>query len=96
VGYASFTSATTRRACNPTHLFLGTKAVNNADRAAKGRNAPTHCDRNPCARLTDDDVREIRARRAAGSLLRELADDFGVAKSTISMAARGDTWRRLE
>ncbi len=50
---------------NPAHLFLGTRADNARDRAAKGRTADPETTRrvgeaNSRAILTEDDVREIR------------------------------------
>lgn len=61
---------------NPGHLFLGTIADNNADMAAKKRI--------PHRKLTVEQVREVRVRRAGGELQRTLAAEFGVAQPTIS------------
>lgn len=60
----------------PDHLFLGTHAVNTADMMRKGRCKTT--------KLTDEQVREIRALRAAGIRLRVIAERFRVATSTVS------------
>lgn len=88
----------------PDHLFLGSKADNNADRHAKGRSknlfAPgqdhphTKCsgEKSWFAKLSDRDVSEIRARRGRGELHREIAASFGVNPATISRIARG-IWR---
>lgn len=48
----------------------------------------------PTAKLTVGQVREIRARHAAGTINQVgLAQEYGVAKGTISHLLRGLTWR---
>jgi hypothetical protein len=81
-----------RKPCfEPTHLRLGTAASNAAEAVARGR--IRRGERHPGARLTEADVVAIRAkRRADGSLHRELADEYGVARTTISSVVRGATW----
>ncbi len=77
--------------CNPLHLFVGTRADNAADMVAKGRCDHPKGERNARALLTEDDVLFIR--EVKGALFqRELASIFGVARSTISAAQRGETW----
>lgn len=49
-----------------------------------------HGTRNPMAKLTSEEVAEIRARRAAGEPLLTLANQFGVRFQHISRIARGD------
>jgi hypothetical protein len=76
--------------CNPAHLFLGTDADNVADAKRKGRmkNPPLRS----YTRLTDDIVRQARIRRAAGETYKAIANDFGVTRTCISSAVRGETW----
>lgn len=83
------------RACvNPAHLFLGTKADNSADMAEKGRQ--TSGETNPQAKLTDQDVTEIRTRYAAGGVLqRELAAHYEVAQAAISGIVNRRSWVHL-
>lgn len=93
------------RCVRPSHLFAGTAAENNADRAAKGRSkgvfksGPTHHaamrrgESHWCARLSALDVIQIRERRNSGATTTELAARFGVHPSTISRIARG-VWRQ--
>jgi hypothetical protein len=67
----------------PSHLFLGTIADNNADKARKGR-APRLCgETNGFHKLTLADVQQVRAMNAAGVATRDIAKHFGVDKSTI-------------
>lgn len=47
------------------------------------------------AKLTEDDVREIRRRRAAGETLTALAREYRVTHRTIRLAALGETWRHI-
>lgn len=68
--------------CNIDHLFLGTHADNVADMCAKGRQrgqipggAP-----HPDARLTDEQVADLRSQHAAIGNYAELGRRFGVSK----------------
>lgn len=47
---------------------------------------------NPTAKLTEKDVLEIRRRRADGALLKDIAEEFGVSESLISLTANGKNW----
>lgn len=77
------------RACqNDKHWFTGTAAVNMQDRDSKGRQAAGM--RNGTAKLTDQQVREIRARK--GALQRELAAEYGVSQVLISQILLSKIW----
>jgi hypothetical protein len=45
--------------------------------------------------LTDDDVRDIRARRAAGETCVSIAARYDVSMQTVSDIARRKVWRFL-
>jgi cold shock CspA family protein len=79
-----------RACCNPAHLFSGTAAENSADMAAKGRS--TIGERNPQARLTVEQVREIRRLRATGLRYRDIALRFGVSIGAVGAVVRGQHW----
>lgn len=80
---------------NPDHLFVGTATENMQDASAKGRvklprvEQMLRAEDQPMARLTNDQVREIRA---SGETLSVLAKRFGVSQATISCARRGLTY----
>jgi HNH endonuclease len=87
----------------PDHLFDGTKADNNRDRHRKGRSSPPviRCveirgAKHPNTHLSDDDVRAIRARRAADETLTSIAARFHVSFQTVSDIARRKVWRFLD
>lgn len=75
------------------NLRYGTAAENAADTMAHGRT--TTGERNAMSRLTDDDVRAMRAARQSGALLRQLADRFGVSVMTVQRAVTGQSWSHL-
>lgn len=88
--------------CNPAHLFLGSPADNVRDMWAKGRAATGS--RLPHTKLSDEQVREIRARydRAYGPPKRggrasnatELAEEYGVSRVYVMQLVHG--WFRKE
>jgi hypothetical protein len=83
--------------CNPAHLFLGTHGENMADRHRKGRSRGPIGEAHPSAKLTEEDVREIRRLRSLSNppTLKTLAMRYGVALQVIHNAAIGKTWRRI-
>lgn len=78
------------KCCNPDHLFLGTCADNLHDMALKKRS--THGCKNPQAKLTEDDVRQIKALLATGIAQAKLAKVFGVQQMAISRIKTGQRW----
>jgi len=86
---------------NPAHLFLGTNDDNMADRQAKGRQARGEIlsqpgERNPSSRLTEQQVRELRAARAGGASLAQLSERFGIHYQTAYRVAKGLLWPHIE
>lgn len=79
-----------RKCVRPDHLFLGSHAENIADRDAKGRTAtgtnghyPTG-ERHHNAKLTDDQVRDLRRRYTTERVTqRALAAEFGVSYDSV-------------
>jgi len=77
----------------PDHLFRGTKLENMQDCSAKGRAFAHGPELRPGAKLTPDQVAEIRQKYLAGGVLqRELAAQFGVNQQSVSNIVRGETW----
>ena len=75
-----------RLCVRPGHLFLGTIADNNRDKAKKGR-APSG-ETHPSAKFSDADVAEIRA--IDGTVPRhEIAARYGIDQSYISQLVMG-------
>jgi len=88
-----------RPCLNPVHLFAGTAADNAHDMIAKGRNRykPHKGEKNGRAKLTDDDVRLIRATYARGGVtIDELAAEYGITSTNMKFAIRGKTWPHIE
>lgn len=81
---------------NPEHLWLGTNADNMRDMAEKGRADSKPGELTHNAKLTDEAVREIRTRRAAGEVGSLLASEYGVTESCISQVATYRSWRHVE
>jgi hypothetical protein len=76
---------------NPAHLFLGTQADNIADCVAKGRNQSGQT--NGHAKLTDDQVLEIRTIDWKGATRKQIAARYGVSRATISHILLGTHWK---
>jgi hypothetical protein len=81
--------------CNPTHLFLGTNTDNMADMKRKGRDRCEHWgESNGCAKLTQQQVNEIRERRRNGEMTKTLAAEYKINPSHCSEIITGRKWRR--
>lgn len=83
--------------CNPDHLFIGTPADNAADKSRKGRaKRPSWSRRERNCKLTPDQVREIRSRRAAGETAVALAAVYNVSDKAIREIVRRHSWPYLD
>jgi hypothetical protein len=75
------------------HLFLGDHAMNMADMAAKGRSRLSAGMANPNAKLTDDDVRVIRASSLSS---RRLQTIYGVEASVMRKIKNRKAWSHVQ
>ena len=82
---------------NPDHLFIGTHLDNMRDMVAKGRHVPNGVKgaAHHAAKLSDDDVRKIRAARALGEPCTTIARRHGVSVSAVSLIGLGRGWRHV-
>lgn len=81
------------RACiNTDHLFVGTKADNNRDMFAKGRNVNHRGVGVYTARLSDEIVRAMRLSTESDETW---GSRLGVAQSTVNQARSGRTWAHV-
>lgn len=84
------------RCCNPSHLFLGTRADNAADMKAKGRAARLAGEQSATHKLSEGWVRCILALRAAGATYQQIVGEVpGVRKANVSLICTGKSWRHL-
>jgi len=85
------------KCCNPNHFFLGTHRDNIRDAVAKGR--MTHVGpkgMDSCrAKLSDQQVNEIRRRLSDGHRQRDIARSFGIGKTTVAHIYHRRTWGHL-
>lgn len=75
---------------NPDHMFIGTTADNNADMRAKKRHG--HGETHGMNKISAEKVAEINA---ATGTHQEIADRFGVSKSTVTAVKSGRLWKHL-
>ena len=89
------------RSCvNPAHLRAGTHEDNMRDMISRGRQSrkapPLRLgEKAPSAVLTEEQVREIRQRRANGELGVKLAKEFGVTPENISSIVLRKSWEHV-
>lgn len=82
-----------RRCVNPGHLFLGTRKDNMVDACRKYRQQ--HGERHYAAKLSANQVREIRQMIVSGLSDQSIADEFGVTFHTIGNIRRGHRWKTV-
>lgn len=82
---------------NPEHLFLGTHQDNMDDMWRKGRGKPGHIwgAKQGQAKLTDEKVLRIRALAEQGQTHDDIAAQFGVCRSNVSIIVRRKGWTHV-
>lgn len=80
-----------RHCVNPEHLEVGTQQDNMNDRVRDGTDQ--YGEKNHEAKLTDDQVLEIRNRVNEAQV--NLAREFGVSKSLIGSIIRREHWKHI-
>lgn len=78
---------------NVDHLFIGTNADNTADMLAKGRYRHLFGEDAPMAKLTEQNVREIRNSRESSIVW---ARRLGVCSQTVLDARNRETWKHVQ
>lgn len=78
---------------NTEHLYIGTQAENVQDALARGRHRGGIGEKNSHAKLTVEQVREIRA--AVDATRRQLAEQYDVTPELIGQIIRGQRWRHI-
>lgn len=77
---------------NPEHLWVGTKADNNRDRALKCRSAHLRGSTNGNSKLSEKVARRIKFGNETPS---KLSSELGIHVSTIHYIRKGKLWRHL-
>ena len=80
-----------RKCVNPDHMFIGTNADNQKDKAEKSR--ACRGESRPLAKLTEKIVREMRASTEPTHIL---AKRYNIDKSTVKRARNGRTWKHVK
>jgi hypothetical protein len=80
------------------HLRRATQTENIVDAVIKGRHRyEAHAgETNGQAKITEDDVRSIRRRRAAGELRETIAASYGISVSQVTNIALRRKWGHVE
>lgn len=92
---------------NPAHLFLGTKAINNADMVTKGRHVPGGAragadygyergESHHAATLTAAEVRNIREARLAGESFGAISRRLGLSIGHVFRIVNKKAWRHVQ
>lgn len=86
-----------KKCCNVAHMVLGTAKDNYDDMIRAGRQNNPHGSMFSQAKLTEDDVPEIRREYSAGGISqRALGAKYGVTQMVISRIVRGVGWKHVE
>ena len=77
---------------NPGHLFLGTKADNNLDRASKSRNRNQNGELNSSSKLTSIEVIEIYNSNLS---YKEIANIYNISRQTVGLIKNKKRWKTV-
>jgi hypothetical protein len=80
---------------NPAHLFVGTSKENTHDMLRKKRRPVLRGENHPSAKLTNDQVNQIKQLRSENRPLKDIANQFNISFQTVSSIAKGTTWNSI-
>jgi hypothetical protein len=92
-------------ACNPAHLFPGTRSDNMQDAAIKGRlgqqvkakeRASNSGEDNAKAKLNEKQVKEIRRMKKQGVPVTRIAKDYGISPGAVCDIISGRRWGHVQ
>jgi hypothetical protein len=90
-------SCDNRRCCNPDHLEVGTYSQNQRDAYARGRRAQPKGSHHANAKLTPDQVIQIRQQYDGKLKIQtQLATEYGVSQHAISLVVLRRTYKEVE
>lgn len=78
---------------NPNHLIKGTHNDNVQDRVSRQRSAVGEV--NGRSKLTEENVKEIKADINKGKLKTDIAKKFGITRRTVKFIEDGKIWKHL-
>lgn len=86
-----------RPCCNPRHLFLGNHLANMKDAANKGRLKPpdNRGERHGMSKLIDSDIVKIRSLAKFGFFQKDIALQFKIDPSAVSIIVRRKRWQHI-
>lgn len=84
-----------RLCVNAEHLFLGSQADNLKDKISKGRDGSPRGETHVRAKLTEDQVRDIRRLLTVGEKRSDLAARFGVSERAIYSIDVRKNWKHV-
>lgn len=82
--------------CRVEHLFVCTHTDNMRDMVNKGRISPRGGERNPKAKLTAEQVLEIRSDKWAGRTHSEIAAHFSIGTTQVNSILLRKSWAHLD
>lgn len=92
-GFQALHSCDVRSCCNPAHLRVGTLQDNKRDETDRMRHV--HGETHHAARLTDNDVRQIRSLGESGLSLAEIGRQFSMTGENAGHIIRRHSWRHV-
>ena len=96
VGFVVMHTCDNPGCCNPKHLEAGTQQDNMKQCETRGRFASTKGTLNGRAKITEDQVRELRQKvRNGGIVIEDVAKELNVSYSTIWGIVKNVTWKHV-
>lgn len=82
-----------KKCVNPEHLFLGNQDINMKDMAKKDRHL--YGEKSPLSKLKEEEVKDIRSRKKYRGLQTDLAKEFNIDQTTISLILNNKIWKHI-